>query len=219
MRMGTSGATQDWTGRSLVGTGSPVPALGDMVVPVATAGSDMVEAQRSGIRIVTSPYTIHFTRTPKYFKPGMPFDLTVMAPGDRDGNSGGIGPGPPWYRGPQHWDGDGTSLGVCGWKRLGDQDLSPCHHCVTCRGPGDCGLSLCHLDGTRCHVPHAMTPRNVLMSHHIPCRSMSLTLMSPQLHVSLSRLTASRVSSPPSVMAQPNWSSTCRPTRMLSPSL
>ncbi|XP_009946243.1 PREDICTED: complement C3, partial [Leptosomus discolor] len=41
------------------------------------AGSDMVEAQRSGIRIVTSPYTIHFTHTPKYFKPGMPFDLTV----------------------------------------------------------------------------------------------------------------------------------------------
>uniref|UniRef100_A0A663E594 Complement C3 n=1 Tax=Aquila chrysaetos chrysaetos TaxID=223781 RepID=A0A663E594_AQUCH len=51
--------------------------LGDMAIFVATAGSDMVEAQRSGIRIVTSPYTIHFTHTPKYFKPGMPFDLTV----------------------------------------------------------------------------------------------------------------------------------------------
>ncbi|NXX62041.1 VCO3 factor, partial [Scopus umbretta] len=41
------------------------------------SGSDIVEAQHSGIRIVTSPYTIHFTHTPKYFKPGMPFDLTV----------------------------------------------------------------------------------------------------------------------------------------------
>ncbi|NWS78397.1 VCO31 factor, partial [Crotophaga sulcirostris] len=47
------------------------------VTVLTESGSDMVEAQRSGIRIVTSPYTIHFTRTPKFFKPGMPFDLTV----------------------------------------------------------------------------------------------------------------------------------------------
>ncbi|NXE16937.1 VCO31 factor, partial [Lophotis ruficrista] len=47
------------------------------VTVITESGSDMVEAQRSGIRIVTSPYAIHFTRTPKYFKPGMPFDLTV----------------------------------------------------------------------------------------------------------------------------------------------
>ncbi|XP_010006476.1 PREDICTED: complement C3, partial [Chaetura pelagica] len=47
------------------------------VTVLTESGSDMVEAQRGGIRIVTSPYTIHFTHTPKYFKPGMPFDLTV----------------------------------------------------------------------------------------------------------------------------------------------
>uniref|UniRef100_A0A8C8BBH4 Complement C3 n=1 Tax=Otus sunia TaxID=257818 RepID=A0A8C8BBH4_9STRI len=47
------------------------------VTVITESGSDMVEAQRSGIHIVTSPYTIHFTHTPKYFKPGMPFDLTV----------------------------------------------------------------------------------------------------------------------------------------------
>ncbi|XP_068854155.1 A.superbus venom factor 1-like isoform X1 [Aphelocoma coerulescens] len=47
------------------------------VTVITESGSDMVEAQRSGIRIVTSPYSIHFTHTPKYFKPGMPFDLTV----------------------------------------------------------------------------------------------------------------------------------------------
>ncbi|XP_010151419.1 PREDICTED: LOW QUALITY PROTEIN: venom factor-like, partial [Eurypyga helias] len=47
------------------------------VTVLTESGSDMVEAQRSGIRIVTSPYSIHFTHTPKYFKPGMPFDLTV----------------------------------------------------------------------------------------------------------------------------------------------
>ncbi|KAK2518477.1 hypothetical protein Q9966_014277 [Columba livia] len=57
--------------------GPLVGTVGDTSVPVATAGSDMVETQRSGIHIVTSPYTIHFTHTPKYFKPGMPFDLTV----------------------------------------------------------------------------------------------------------------------------------------------
>ncbi|XP_033367610.1 complement C3-like, partial [Parus major] len=47
------------------------------VTVITESGSDMVEAQHGGIRIVTSPYSIHFTRTPKYFKPGMPFDLTV----------------------------------------------------------------------------------------------------------------------------------------------
>ncbi|XP_037982232.1 A.superbus venom factor 1-like [Motacilla alba alba] len=47
------------------------------VTVITESGSDMVEAQRGGIQIVTSPYSIHFTRTPKYFKPGMPFDLTV----------------------------------------------------------------------------------------------------------------------------------------------
>ncbi|KAL6481994.1 hypothetical protein MHYP_G00100740 [Metynnis hypsauchen] len=40
-------------------------------------GSEMVEAERRGIHIVKAPYTIHFTRTPKYFKPGMPFDFRV----------------------------------------------------------------------------------------------------------------------------------------------
>ncbi|KAI7810846.1 complement C3 [Triplophysa rosa] len=38
-------------------------------------GSEMVEAQKRGIQIVTSPYTIHFKSTPQFFKPGMPFDV------------------------------------------------------------------------------------------------------------------------------------------------
>ncbi|KAG8130012.1 hypothetical protein E2320_017155 [Naja naja] len=37
----------------------------------------MVMTEQSGIHIVTSPYQIHFTKTPKYFKPGMPYELTV----------------------------------------------------------------------------------------------------------------------------------------------
>ncbi|XP_042256193.1 complement C3-like isoform X2 [Thunnus maccoyii] len=41
------------------------------------SGSEMVEAELRGIQIVTSPYTIHFKKTPKYFKPGMPFDVMV----------------------------------------------------------------------------------------------------------------------------------------------
>ncbi|XP_056621841.1 complement C3-like isoform X2 [Triplophysa dalaica] len=40
-------------------------------------GSEMVEAQKRSIQIVTSPYTIHFKRTPQFFKPGMPFDVSV----------------------------------------------------------------------------------------------------------------------------------------------
>ncbi|XP_027529513.1 A.superbus venom factor 1-like, partial [Neopelma chrysocephalum] len=57
------------------------------VTVITESGSDMVEAQRTGIPIVTSPYTIQFTRTPKFFKPGMPFDLRVRTPGD----SGDVG--------------------------------------------------------------------------------------------------------------------------------
>uniref|UniRef100_A0A668VQN4 Complement component c3a, duplicate 5 n=1 Tax=Oreochromis aureus TaxID=47969 RepID=A0A668VQN4_OREAU len=41
------------------------------------SGSEMVEAELRGIQIVTSPYTINFKRTPKYFKPGMSFDVRV----------------------------------------------------------------------------------------------------------------------------------------------
>ncbi|KAG5278138.1 hypothetical protein AALO_G00095610 [Alosa alosa] len=40
-------------------------------------GSEMVEAEKEGIPIVTSPYTINFKATPRYFKPGMPFDISV----------------------------------------------------------------------------------------------------------------------------------------------
>ncbi|XP_051560215.1 complement C3-like [Myxocyprinus asiaticus] len=40
-------------------------------------GSEMVEAHMRGIQIVTSPYTIFFKRTPRYFKPGMSFDVSV----------------------------------------------------------------------------------------------------------------------------------------------
>uniref|UniRef100_A0A672L440 Macroglobulin domain-containing protein n=1 Tax=Sinocyclocheilus grahami TaxID=75366 RepID=A0A672L440_SINGR len=41
------------------------------------SGSEMVEAERRGIQIVTSPYTIHFKKTPHFFKPGMPFSVSV----------------------------------------------------------------------------------------------------------------------------------------------
>ncbi|XP_026216242.1 complement C3-like [Anabas testudineus] len=41
------------------------------------SGSEMVESELRGIQIVTSPYTISFKRTPKYFKPRMSFDVVV----------------------------------------------------------------------------------------------------------------------------------------------
>ncbi|XP_034434990.1 complement C3-like [Hippoglossus hippoglossus] len=45
-------------------------------------GGEMVEAELRGIQIVTSPlvtspYTIHFKRTPTFFKPGMTFDVAI----------------------------------------------------------------------------------------------------------------------------------------------
>ncbi|XP_058026888.1 complement C3-like [Ahaetulla prasina] len=47
------------------------------VTVITDSGSDMVVTEQSGIHIVTSPYQIYFTKTPKYFKPGMPYELTV----------------------------------------------------------------------------------------------------------------------------------------------
>ncbi|XP_026992188.2 complement C3-like [Tachysurus fulvidraco] len=44
---------------------------------ITETGSEIVEAQKGGIQIVTSPYTIQFKRTPKFFHPGMSFDVTV----------------------------------------------------------------------------------------------------------------------------------------------
>uniref|UniRef100_A0A2R9B9K1 Complement C3 n=1 Tax=Pan paniscus TaxID=9597 RepID=A0A2R9B9K1_PANPA len=70
----------DGGGRASIKVGRSNPegwprSLHSQLVP---SGSDMVQAERSGIPIVTSPYQIHFTKTPKYFKPGMPFDLMVF---------------------------------------------------------------------------------------------------------------------------------------------
>ncbi|XP_071360126.1 complement C3-like [Trachinotus anak] len=49
-----------------------------MAVTVLTdSGSEMAQAELRSIQIVTSPYTIHFEKTPKYFKPGMSFDVTI----------------------------------------------------------------------------------------------------------------------------------------------
>ncbi|XP_077426276.1 complement C3-like isoform X1 [Vanacampus margaritifer] len=47
------------------------------VIVMTLSGSEMVEAELRGIQIVTSPYAIQFTKTPKYYKPGMPFDVTL----------------------------------------------------------------------------------------------------------------------------------------------
>ncbi|XP_053333017.1 complement C3-like [Clarias gariepinus] len=41
------------------------------------SGSEMVKAERRGIKIVKSLYNIQFKRSPKFFKPGMSFDVMV----------------------------------------------------------------------------------------------------------------------------------------------
>ncbi|XP_075062650.1 LOW QUALITY PROTEIN: venom factor-like [Mixophyes fleayi] len=48
------------------------------VTAFTDSGSDMVEAELGDIYIVTFPYKILFTKTTKYFKPGMSIDLTVF---------------------------------------------------------------------------------------------------------------------------------------------
>lgn len=54
------------------------------LVAFPASGGEMVEAELKNIQIVTSPYTIHFKKTPKYFKPGITFDVTVKTPSLQD---------------------------------------------------------------------------------------------------------------------------------------
>ncbi|KAM5171778.1 venom factor-like [Mantella aurantiaca] len=45
---------------------------------ITNSGSDMVEAELTDIHMVTSPYKVLYTKTSKFFKPGMPMDLMVF---------------------------------------------------------------------------------------------------------------------------------------------
>ncbi|XP_023601135.1 complement C3-like [Myotis lucifugus] len=47
-------------------------------VTVFSSGGEMVQAETSAVKIARSPYNIKFTRTPQYFKPGMPFHFRVF---------------------------------------------------------------------------------------------------------------------------------------------
>uniref|UniRef100_A0A4W5JZ54 Uncharacterized protein n=1 Tax=Hucho hucho TaxID=62062 RepID=A0A4W5JZ54_9TELE len=42
-----------------------------------SSGSDIVTAELTGIKVVISPYSIYFTKSSKFFKPGLPFNLHV----------------------------------------------------------------------------------------------------------------------------------------------
>ncbi|XP_009294664.1 complement C3b.1 isoform X1 [Danio rerio] len=45
---------------------------------LTSSGSDLVEAEKSGIKIVKSPYMLTIKDTPKYYKPGLPLAMTVI---------------------------------------------------------------------------------------------------------------------------------------------
>ncbi|XP_077326609.1 venom factor-like [Lithobates pipiens] len=45
---------------------------------ITDSGSDMVETELSDIYMVNSPYKVLYTKTSKFFKPGMPMDLMVF---------------------------------------------------------------------------------------------------------------------------------------------
>ncbi|XP_068460339.1 complement C3-like [Clinocottus analis] len=59
--------------RSLVGKSVYVK-----VSVLTSSGSDLVEAEKTGIKIVSSPYVVSFKDIPKYFKPGLPLDFTIQ---------------------------------------------------------------------------------------------------------------------------------------------
>ncbi|XP_051801045.1 complement C3-like [Acanthochromis polyacanthus] len=59
--------------RSLVGNSVYVK-----VSVLTSTGSDLVEAEKTGIKIVESPYVVLFKDMPKYFKPGLPLDFTIQ---------------------------------------------------------------------------------------------------------------------------------------------
>ncbi|XP_033985886.1 complement C3-like [Trematomus bernacchii] len=67
--------------RSLVGSSVYVKAS-----VLTMSGSDLVEAEKTGIKIVESPYVLSFKHIPKYFKPGLPLDLTIQV-SHHDGSS------------------------------------------------------------------------------------------------------------------------------------
>ncbi|TFJ97134.1 peroxisome assembly protein 26 [Platysternon megacephalum] len=46
-------------------------------VSVFSSGGDMMQAENSEVKIVSTPYSIRFVRTPGFFKPGMPFNFRV----------------------------------------------------------------------------------------------------------------------------------------------
>ncbi|XP_053868847.1 complement C3-like isoform X1 [Malaclemys terrapin pileata] len=46
-------------------------------VTVFSSGGDMMQAENSEVKIVSTPYRIRFVRTPGFFKPGMPFNFRV----------------------------------------------------------------------------------------------------------------------------------------------
>ncbi|XP_028301630.1 A.superbus venom factor 2-like [Gouania willdenowi] len=59
--------------RSLVGNSLYVRAS-----VLTKTGSDLVEAEKSGIKIVESPYVLLLKDMPKYFKPGLHLDFTIQ---------------------------------------------------------------------------------------------------------------------------------------------
>ncbi|KAM8972522.1 complement C3-like [Pelodytes ibericus] len=60
------------------------------VTVVTHSGTDMVEAELDDIHIVESPYEIHFTKTAKYYKPGMTFDTLILVTKPDGSPAGGI---------------------------------------------------------------------------------------------------------------------------------
>ncbi|KAG7455048.1 hypothetical protein MATL_G00252380 [Megalops atlanticus] len=68
--------------------------VGDSIYVRATVftstGSDIVSAELTNIKVAKSPYRIEFTKSPRYFKPGLPFGLYVYLSHTDGSPAGGI---------------------------------------------------------------------------------------------------------------------------------
>lgn len=47
------------------------------VAALSSSGSDLVDTEKTGIKIVLAPYLLAIKDTPRFFKSGLPFEMTV----------------------------------------------------------------------------------------------------------------------------------------------
>ncbi|KAM3622593.1 uncharacterized protein V6R79_000787 [Siganus canaliculatus] len=60
------------------------------VTVLSNSGGEIVDAELRNIRIISSPYTVNFRKSSRYFKPGMPFQIVVEVLNPDDTPAAGV---------------------------------------------------------------------------------------------------------------------------------